>query len=284
MPNNTQFVLPVAAIQMSSNSKTIENLSRAEALIRQAANKGAQLAVLPEVFACFSLDKQQKKEIGQQEATASGPIRSALSAMAKKYNIYIVAGTLPICDNPQDSRPYSASLFYDATGREIARYNKIHLFDVSVNDKQGQYKESELYQPGETITVVNTVFGRIGLAICYDLRFPELFRMLFQQHVDIIVLPSAFTQVTGAAHWLPLLQARAIENQCFIIAPNQEGFNTETHHTYGHSNIISAWGEVLAMVKTGEGVAYAELDMGELKDIRIKMPVYEHQRFFVRYS
>lgn len=283
MSNNTKSVFLVAAVQMSSHDKTEENLSKAEALIHHAANRGVKLAVLPEAFSCMSLDTQQKQMIGQQEITAEGSIRSALSSMAKKHNIHIVAGTLPVCDNPQDPRPYAACFFYDATGKEIARYNKMHLFNASVNDRLGEYKESAIYQPGNTVTVTDTVFGRIGFAVCYDLRFPEFFRILFQQHVDIIVLPSAFTKLTGAAHWLPLLQARAIENQCFIIAANQEGSNTDKNETYGHSTIISAWGEVLDIIKTGEGIAYAELDMAYLQNIRMNMPVREHQRFFIRY-
>ncbi len=283
MQNNIKSVLSVAAIQMCSRDNIEENLAKAESLIHQAADMGVELVVLPEAFTFLSTNHAQKQITGQQEKTVTGPVRSALSAMAKKYQLYIVAGTIPVCDNLQDPRPYAACFFYDSTGQEISRYNKIHLFNVSVNDKQGQYRESAFYQPGKTITITDTIFGRIGFAVCYDLRFPEFFRILFQQQVDIIVLPSAFTQITGSAHWLTLLKARAIENQCFIIAANQTGNNTEKQQTYGHSAIISAWGEVLDIINTDEGLAYAKLNREDLQDIRMKMALHEHQRFFVDY-
>ena len=213
-----------------------------------------------------------------------GPIRLAAAMMAKKYAIHLVAGTIPVCDNPDDVRPYAASFLYDPQGQEIGRYNKVHLFDASVQDAQQSYRESDTYQPGTSTVCVDTALGRIGFAVCYDLRFPEMFRLLFQKQPDIIVLPSAFTQVTGEAHWMPLLQARAIENQCFIVAANQGGKHSSTRETFGHSAVYSPWGDLLALIDKGEGMAIAEFESEDILTLRQELPVAEHQRFFVNPS
>jgi len=269
----------VAAIQMISRSHIEQNLAKAERLIVEAASCGAKLVVLPECFALMDVDNQMLE--GKLEASDERPIRTFAATMAKKYDLYLVAGTIPVSDQTRDARPYAASILFNNLGQEVARYNKIHLFDVSVNDALGGYKESETYCSGDKAVCVETSFGRLGMTVCYDLRFPELFRLLFQQKADIIVVPSAFTQVTGAAHWMPLLQARAIENQAYIIAANQGGKHSPARETYGHSAIISPWGEVMDLMAQGEGIVSVALDFDDLRTIRKEMPISEHQRFYV---
>ncbi len=268
----------VATIQMISCDKIEPNLAAAEKLICQAALHGARLVVLPECFALFGVKDQSVTGIA--EATGQGGVRQKLSFMAKKYGVYLVGGTIPVSDSDDDNRPFSVCFLYDDSGNNIARYNKIHLFDVDVSDAIGAYRESETYQPGKDIVCVDTPLGRIGLAVCYDLRFPEMFRILFQQHVDIIVIPAAFTKMTGV-HWMPLLKARAIENQCYVLGANQGGKHSDSRETFGHSCVMSPWGETLALTKQGEGVAFAEVNLDELTEIRKNMPVFAHQRFFV---
>ena len=268
-----------AAIQMVSSNCLEENLEQAEILIAQAVEQRAKLIVLPENFAVFGASLQQ--QTGKAEALSSQPIRKALSRMARDHNIYLAGGTVPVCDHDIDRRPYAVSFFYNDEGEEIARYNKIHLFDADVDDQKGCYRESDTYRPGKDIICVDTPFGRVGFAVCYDLRFPELFRVLFQNGVDIIVLSSAFTATTGAAHWMPLLRARAIENQCFIIAASQGGMHSGGRETHGGSAVISPWGDIMADVDKGEAVVLAELDMDTLKALRQRMPLAKHQRYFV---
>ncbi len=273
----------VATVQMVSDDRLERNLERAEQLVCQAVEGGAQFVVLPENFAVFGANAQLR--VGELESTDRGPLRRFLSGLAKQYGIWLLGGTIPICDHPDDSRPYrpySASLLIDDKGHELARYNKVHLFDVCVNDQQGRYAESDIYRAGNAVVVQETPFGRLGIAVCYDLRFPELFRLMFQQGVDIIALPAAFTQVTGQAHWMPLLRARAIENSCYVIAANQGGFHSSQRQTYGHSCVISGWGEVLTEIVQGEGVALADYQLDALQEQRRQIPTGLHQRFFVK--
>lgn len=276
---NTMELPRVAAVQMVSGNDIDQNLREAEALIRNASERGASFIVLPENFAVFDMDLQ--RAVGRQEAGSERPVRRFLSRCARQYSCWLLGGTIPICDKGGESRPFSASLLFDSQGEELARYNKIHLFDVSVKDSQGSYQESKTYCPGEAVVTVPTPFGRLGLAVCYDLRFPELFRLMFQDGVDILALPSAFTYATGAAHWMPLLRARAIENTCYIVAANQGGRHSLKRETYGHSVIISPWGEVLDCIGSGPGIAIAPFDKSTVEDQRKNMPTGEHQRFFV---
>lgn len=246
-------------------------------MIRLAAGSGAQLIVLPEVFAMFSSTEQLA--VGREEAFGSAPIRTFLSLQAKKHGVWLVGGSIPIAKDHDNKKVFTSSLLINDQGVECARYNKIHLFDVDVADNKGSYRESDTFIPGDEVVVVDTPFGRLGLAICYDLRFPEFFRMMFELGVDIISLPSAFTKKTGDAHWLPLLRARAIENQCFIIAANQGGKHSSRRETSGGSLIVDAWGNVLAQTDSGEAMVVAELDYEQLKEIRQSMPIKQHQRF-----
>ncbi len=270
----------VAALQMISNDDCDANLACAARLIERACEQGARLLALPENFAMFA--PQNQRAIGQLEAGSGGRLRQFLAGMAKSHGVWIVGGTIPICDNPQDERPYSASLVINDVGEELARYDKIHLFDVTIADNQGSYLESKTYQPGKKgVVTLTTPFAQLGLSVCYDLRFPELFRIMFQRGMDILVIPAAFTKLTGEAHWLTLLRARAIENSCFVIAANQGGLHADKRQTFGHSVVISPWGKVLSCIEQGEGIALAELDFDLLSEQRKSIPVAQHQRFFV---
>jgi len=208
----------VAALQMVSVNDLTVNLRRAELLVAQAAARGAKLAVLPENFALFG--SSDIKEVAAREA-AEAPLQVFLSDLASRYKLILVGGTIPL--PAEDGRVYACSLVFAADGSCVGSYRKIHLFDADVADGHGRYQESDTYAPGSAVTVVDTSIGRLGLAVCYDLRFPELFRAMLDLELDIITLPSAFTRSTGWAHWLPLLRARAIENQCLIVAANQGG-------------------------------------------------------------
>lgn len=267
----------IAAIQMVSGTSLADNLDQAEKLLAAAAQQGAELAVLPETFAVFAASQQQA--LGQEEAFGEAVISQFLSEQAKKHQLWIVGGTIPIAQSPGESKSYAACLVFNAEGELCARYNKMHLFDVEVGDEQGSYRESDTFVAGNELVVVDTPVGRLGLSVCYDLRFPELYRALFAKGVDLIAVPSAFTLKTGKAHWLPLLQARAIENQCYIIGANQGGRHSEKRETSGDSVIINGWGEVLAHRDKGPGCIVADMDVDGLNAIRRSMPIKQHQRF-----
>ena len=262
---------------VSANLLFIE--SQLEELTRQRLqwDKDApHLVVLPECSLLFGGHE------GQQLAYAGdshlSPLKSALSALAARYCVYMVAGTIPAL--AEDGRVYSRCYLFDDKGDTLGQYDKLHLFDVDVADGTKQYRESETFCPGNHISVIDTPFGKIGLTICYDLRFPDLFRALRLAGAEIITVPSAFTKVTGEAHWQVLLQARAIETQCFILAAAQWGAHNEgSRETWGQSIVIGPWGEVIAEQKTGTGWVHADIDVAEVHSIRSKMPVAQHNRF-----
>ncbi|OGT71655.1 MAG: hypothetical protein A3H44_11220, partial [Gammaproteobacteria bacterium RIFCSPLOWO2_02_FULL_57_10] len=214
--------------------------------------------------------------------------QSFLREQARQHGIILVAGTMPVVTRPAspngvvetiaDGRVRPASLVYSPDGLLMARYDKMHLFDVKVADKQAQYMESRSFEPGSSVVTVATPLGKLGLSICYDLRFPELYRRLLDDGAEIITVPSAFTKVTGEAHWEILLRARAIENQCYVLAANQGGVHNASRETWGHSMIIDPWGNVMARVEKGEGIAIAEIDLDYLHDLRSRMPVQAHRR------
>lgn len=266
----------VAAIQMVSGNDVGRNLATAGRLLEQAAAAGARLAVLPEAFALFISGEQ--RQLAEQEGGAGVRVRPFLAEQAARLGLWIVGGTLPLLD-PGRERPRAACLVFDDSGREVARYDKMHLFDVEVADRQGSYRESDTYAHGDGVVTVPTPFGCLGLAVCYDLRFPELFQLLREQGAELIAVPSAFTRRTGLAHWLPLLRARAIETQCCLIGANQGGEHNAKRHTSGGSAIISSWGEVLAELPFGEACAVAEFDRAQLLEQREAMPVVQHRRF-----
>jgi nitrilase len=271
----------VAAIQMVSGLSVEANLTQAAQLIAQAVSQGAKLVVLPEYFAV--LDSTQLVAVGKKEIYANGQIRSFLSQQAKKNKVWIVAGTLPTVTSIDDqvnadNKIYAACFVYDDKGTEVARYDKIHLFDVTVDDNQSTYNESKTTQAGDRVVTIDTPVGKVGLAVCYDVRFPELFRQLRAQGADIFVLPSAFTEVTGKAHWEVLIRARAVENFCYVIAAGQGGVHENHRSTFGHSMVVDSWGNVINRLAKGAGVVIADIDLEKQADIRKKMPVHEHQR------
>lgn len=252
------------------------NLTEADRLIGQAASAGAGLVALPENFALMGEHELDKVNI--REVDGSGPIQQFLSATARKYGVWIVGGTLPL--EAEDDRKVMAScLVYDDRGERVGRYDKIHLFDVSVPDSDEEYRESDSIAPGSEQVVVATPFGKLGLSVCYDLRFPELYRRLAMQGAEILIVPAAFTAQTGAAHWEVLLRARAIENLCYVIAPNQGGLHANGRNTFGHSMIVDPWGTVLNCNAAGSGYVCAEVDHGRLEKVRAVFPVLQHRRF-----
>lgn len=270
----------VAALQMVSTHDIDENLHQASLLLAQAARQGARIAVLPENFAV--LDTANMPVHGRRERTTDGPIRRFLAEQAVRHGIWIVGGSLPIASRPDgeplDQRVRASCIVVDDQGTEVARYDKIHLFDAMVEDSQGQYRESDTFEPGDSLVTLDTPAGRLGLAICYDLRFPELFRQLREREVDWVTLPSAFTWQTGDAHWHPLIRARAIENQIWVVAPGQGGQNSERRRTYGHSMIVDPWGKVVKELAEGAGLVMTELNPQYQREVRQRMPVWEHRR------
>ena len=267
-----------AAIQIVSTSNIEHNLERIAYWVGKAAGKGAKLAVLPENFA--HLGGPNARAVGEREE-ASKPVRQFLSNLAKTHSIAIVGGTLPRVCNSQGKalaeKVYSTCHCYDEQGRDIGRYDKVHLFDATVADSQATYSESSQYAHGSELGVMEWNTCPIGVAVCYDLRFPEYFRHLADKNIAVTAVPAAFTEVTGEAHWHVLLRARAIENQMFIVASNQGGAHDAKRVTYGHSCIIDPWGRVLDEITTGEGIAIAPIDLDIRTQLQSKMPVLSHR-------
>jgi nitrilase len=266
--------MKAAALQMTSGADVETNLNEARLLLEEAHAQEARLAVLPENFAFMGLRDVDKLAIGESEG--SGRIQDFLADNARRLGLWVIAGTVPI-RVPGDARVAAASLVYDAQGRCVARYDKIHLFDVEIPGRAESYRESANMAPGKTPTVVDTPVGRVGLAVCYDVRFPELFRNLSAAGAEVLVLPSAFTAPTGRAHWETLLRARAIENLCHMIAPAQSGFHPNGRETYGDSMIIDHWGRILARLPRGRGCVTAMIDLARQAEVRKSFPVLEHR-------
>jgi predicted amidohydrolase len=265
----------VAAVQMVSAADVGRNLDDAGRLLREARERGARLAALPENFAFMGLVETDK--FGMAEDADRGPIQDFVAAQARNLGIWIVAGTIPI-RLPGQPRLAAASLVYDDQGRQVARYDKIHLFDVAVPGKDERYRESSSVQPGETPVCIDTPAGRLGLAVCYDVRFPELFRRLLSLGAEWFCLPSAFTAATGRAHWQTLLRARAIENLAYVVAPAQSGFHENGRETYGDTMIVDCWGRIMARLPRGTGVVTADLDLVRQREVRQNFPSIDHRR------
>lgn len=265
----------VAAIQMASGPYVQANLLETGRLISRAADMGARLVVLPENFALMGMSERDKVTIREQDQT--GLIQEFLAAQAKKHSIWLVGGTVPlVC--PEPHKVFASCLVYNDQGQRVARYDKIHLFDVDLPDTGEHYTESETITHGNDVIVIETPLGRLGLAVCYDLRFPELFRGMLDMGVDIVTLPAAFTAITGKAHWEPLIRARAIENQVYVLAAAQGGYHVNGRETHGDSMIVDPWGTVLDRLARGSGVVTASLDMERQTQIRRTFPVTTHRR------
>ena len=260
----------VAAIQMASGPNVAANLSEAERLIEQAVEAGAKLVALPEYFAIMGMKDTDK--VGVREVEGKGPIQSFLSRMAKRHGIWLVGGSVPLAASTPD-KVRNSCLVYDDKGKQVARYDKIHLFGLALGNEN--YREEKTIEPGGEIVVLETPFGRIGLSICYDLRFPELYRAM--KDVDMIMVPSAFTATTGKAHFETLVRARAIENLAYVIAPAQGGYHLSGRETHGDTMIVDPWGVVLDRLPRGSGVVVANINPAYQAGLRKSLPALKHR-------
>jgi len=268
--------MKAAALQMTSGADVQANLEQARTLLEEAARLGVKLAVLPENFAFMGLADADKRAIA--ESQGAGPIQDFLSRTALQLQMWIVGGTIPLRAGP-DGRVAAASLVYRSDGTPAARYDKIHLFDVDLPARKESYRESAHVAAGSRPQVVDTPAGRLGLSVCYDIRFPELFRALSAAGARILSVPSAFTAPTGRAHWETLLRARAIENLCYVIAPAQSGFHANGRETYGDSMIVDHWGRILRRLPRGTGCVVADLDLAAQAEVRESFPALRHRIF-----
>lgn len=263
-------VIKVAGIQMASSPHVSSNLIEAERLIAIAANQGAKIVVLPEYF-CIMGAKENDKVLAREKPN-DGPIQRFLSRMAREHKIWLIGGTVPLVSNyPNKIR--NSCLVYNDKGEQVARYDKIHLFGLDLGTEH--YHEENTIESGDTVVTVNTPYGKIGLSICYDLRFPELYRAMGE--VDMIVVPSAFTETTGKAHWESLIRARAIENLCYVIAPAQGGYHLSGRETHGNSMIVDPWGVILDRLPRGSGVVIASMNRDYQASLRKSLPALKHK-------
>jgi len=274
---------------MQSSASAEENCQQVERLVAGVAASGARLVVLPEMWLCMGSTAQIQAALALQQS-----ILRFMCELARKHGIWLVGGSMPwldgqpaqqeknaadaACERKPQAKPRARCWVINADGEAAGYYDKIHLFDVEVADGVGRYAESDVFAAGSAPVVLDTPFGRLGLAICYDLRFPELFRRLWQAGAELVAIPSAFTAVTGRAHWRSLLRARAIENSCYMLAANQFGTHDDKRCTWGHSMIVGPWGEELACIKSEEGVLLADIDREQVAAIRQRMPCHLHQK------
>lgn len=266
----------VAAIQMASSPSVSANLLKARRLIQEAVEEsGANLVVLPENFAFMGQEDRDLLDLREDEGR--GPLQDFLVEMAARHRIWLVGGTLPLTATNPD-RVRATCLVYNDRGERVARYDKIHLFDVNLLETGERYEESATIEPGNTSVVLDTPFGRLGLAVCYDLRFPELFREMLDAGMEIMALPASFTAITGKAHWEVLVRARAIENLCYVVAAAQGGYHRNGRKTHGHSMVVDPWGTVLAQVARGAGHVCCPLDVEFLSSVRRNFPAIDHRR------
>jgi len=268
-------VTMVAAIQMASGPNVQANLDQAEKLIAEAVAQSAKLIVLPENFSFMG--KTDQERIAVAEKDGDGKVQRFLSEQAKKNSIWLVGGTIPVAtDNAE--KLYASCMLFNDQGERVACYNKIHLFDVLLQESNESYTESDTTMSGDKTVVVDTPFGKLGLAVCYDLRFPEMFRTMVNQGMEICAIPSSFTALTGKAHWEVLVRARAIENLCYVVAAAQGGYHVSGRETHGNSAIVNPWGQVLNYMGKGAGVVVAKFDRQYLEATRDHFPVLQHRR------
>ena len=271
--------MKIAALQMVSTPDVARNLEAARRLIAQAAVQGARLIALPEYFCLMGRADRDKLEVAEPpcaaDGTGGGPIQEALAQAARAHGVWVMGGTLPLrCADPQRVR--NSNLVFAPDGTLAARYDKMHLFRY--DNGRERYDEGRVLEPGSAPVAVQCGALRVGLSVCYDLRFPELYRSLMEPPCDLIAVPSAFTYTTGSAHWELLLSARAVENQAYVIAPAQGGTHENGRRTWGHSMIIDPWGDVLGVLAEGEGVVIADVDAERLASVRSQLPALEHRR------
>ena len=264
-------VVRVAAVQLASGPNVEANLNEARRLIAMAAKQGAKLVALPEYFPIMGMQDTDKVKVREEDG--KGPIQQFLADTAKKHKIWIVGGSAPLVAS-EPSRVRNSCLVYDDKGKRVARYDKIHLFGFEMGEER--YSEQRTIEPGSEVKVVDSPFGRLGLSICYDLRFPELYRAM--KDVDIIFVPSAFTETTGKAHWETLIRARAIENLAYVVAPAQGGYHINGRETHGDSMIVDPWGVILDRLPRGSGYVSANIERPRLQSIRRNFPSIHHRR------
>ena len=269
-PKHLSSAFKVAGIQMASSPSVSSNLIEADRLIKLASKQGAKIVVLPEYFCIMGLRDNDKVKIKEKEG--DGPIQRFLAKTAKKYKIWLIGGTIPLESNFPNKIRNSCLVFNDM-GEQVAHYDKIHLFGLDLGAEK--YHEEATIESGDKIVVLETPFGKIGLSVCYDLRFPELYRTMGE--VDMIVVPSAFTDTTGKAHWETLVRARAIENLCYVIAPAQGGYHLSGRETYGNSMIVDPWGVVLDRLPRGSGIVIAGINTDYQTSLRKSLPALKHK-------
>lgn len=265
----------VAVVQMNSGADTQANLVEAGRLLNQAADAGARLAVLPENFSFMGRRDGERRTVAEPEGR--GPVQDFLATSAARLGLWIVGGTVPLLTEDAAGRIAPACVVYDASGQRVARYDKIHLFDVMLPGGQESYRESAHFAPGHAPVVIDTPVGRIGLSICYDIRFPELYRQLVSAGAEIFTVPAAFTVPTGQAHWETLMRARAIENLCYVLASAQCGTHPSGRQTFGDSMIVNDWGQLLARRPEGPGVVLAAIDLAAQAERRRNFPALNHR-------
>jgi predicted amidohydrolase len=265
----------VAAIQMTSSHIVADNLVAAGELLREAKDLGCDVACLPENFSFIGLRDADKLQVAEPDG--EGAVQSFLSDTARKLKMWILGGTIVIRGDT-DRRVANSSLLIDAAGKRVARYDKIHLFDVTLPGRDEQYRESTHVAPGREPVIADTPVGKLGLSVCYDMRFPELYRELVSQGAEWLAMPAAFTVPTGRAHWETLLRARAIENLCYVVAPAQTGTHSSGRETYGDSLIVDYWGQVLSRLAKGAGVITAEIDLAKEADTRAHFPALDNRQ------
>jgi predicted amidohydrolase len=261
----------VAAIQMISTPDVATNIATAARLVAEAAAGGATLVSLPEYWPIMGL--QDTDKVNHAEADGAGPIQHFMAGAAREHGIWLAGGTLPLI-SPAAGKVMNTTLVYNPHGEAVGRYDKIHLFGFNKGDEA--YDEARTIVPGENVVTFDAPFGKVGLAVCYDLRFPELFRAMGD--CTLMLVPAAFTHTTGSAHWEVLLRARAIENQCYVLAAAQGGTHASGRRTYGHSMLIDPWGKVTALLEEGEGVVIGDLDQALIASVRASLPALQHRR------
>ncbi|MBV1840193.1 carbon-nitrogen hydrolase family protein [Photobacterium ganghwense] len=267
----------IGVVQMNSGADPEQNLKHLERKLKGLQLQGAKLVVTPENCLVFGTREDYHRHA---EPLGQGPIQETVAALAKRLGLWVLIGSMPV--RQSDGAITTTAILFDDQGEIRGHYDKLHMFDVEVADSHHSYRESATFRPGQDVKVIATPFGNIGMSICYDVRFPQLYSALREQGADIIVVPAAFTKVTGRAHWELLLRARAIETQCWVVAPAQWGEHNESRETWGHSMVVDPWGQVVACQPEGTGVLLTEIDLSLNQTVRTNMPLAEHARFSVQ--